>query len=98
MSSENQWRVPLLKTAALQGEGIDSLLEHVDQHYAHMLAHGELGVRQRARVRYAMELQLRDRLYTSVDNQIDGQLEYLVDAVVSGDIDPYSAADTLLEE
>ena len=43
------WEIPVLKTVAQTGEGVEELLETVDRHRAHVDASGELGVRRRAR-------------------------------------------------
>ena len=96
---ESTWQVPLLKTVAVTGEGLEGLVEQVDLHYAHLQSSGELVKRLRARARFTLEFQLRNRLYTSFVNQlVEGRLESLVDAVLAGETDPYAAADMLLEQ
>jgi LAO/AO transport system kinase len=97
--SENIWQVPLLKTVALTGEGVDPLVQHLDLHYAYLERSGELSRRRRAAARWALEMKLHDSLYTNfVDNQVEGKISSLVEAVLSGETDPYSAADHLLKE
>lgn len=96
---ESTWQVPLLKTVAVTGEGLEGLVQQVDLHYAHLESSGELVQRLRARARFTLEFQLRNRLYTSFVNQlVEGRLESLVDAVLAGETDPYAAADMLLEQ
>ena len=37
-----RWRVPIVKTEATHGRGIDELAERLEEHRAHLLAAGEL--------------------------------------------------------
>ena len=91
------WQVPLLKTVALTGDGMEDLMDHLDLHRGYLETSGELDRRLRARARSSMELLLRDRLYTRfVEELVEGRLDSLVDAVIAGETDPYSAVDTLL--
>lgn len=95
----NGWRPKVLKTSALSGEGIDALVEAIEQHAKHMKRSGE-----QARLR---ELTLRrDFLEASRRYFEDIVLEQLtstprfaklMSAVEKGKIDPFTAARRLLE-
>jgi LAO/AO transport system kinase len=91
------WRPPIVKTVASRGEGIDELVEAIGAHGAHLVDHGELAHRRRARARAEIEAlvvaAVRGRLS---DGEAAGRLEELAADVVSGVTDPYSAAAVLV--
>ncbi|GAA2010628.1 methylmalonyl Co-A mutase-associated GTPase MeaB [Nocardiopsis rhodophaea] len=92
-----EWKPPIVSTVAAKGEGVEELLERLDQHHAHLTDSGELNRRRIARAREEIEAivmsVLRERL-----GDIHGHagLDKLADAVATGHGDPYTAADTLL--
>jgi LAO/AO transport system kinase len=94
---EGRWRPPIVKTIAQNGDGLDKLVEAIDNHRAWMNEHGELAVRRRRRVRDEIEsiavTALRERFG---DIHGDARLDRLADAVVAGESDPYTAADEVL--
>lgn len=96
-SGEAQWRPPVMKTVAAQFQGIDEVLEAIDGHHAWMSEHGELHKRRRRRAADEIEsitlAVLRERMG---DLREGHNIEDLADAVVEGQIDPYSAADKIL--
>ena len=93
------WRPPVVKTVAAQGTGIDEVMEALDKHRAFIEANGDL--RRRRERRAADEIQqialavLRRRF-----GHIDGRegLPALAAQVVDGLLDPYAAADVLVEQ
>jgi LAO/AO transport system kinase len=94
-----RWRVPIVRTEAAQGRGVEELVERLAEHRAHILAAGRLAARRRrhlrsevlalasARVRRRLELQVQD----------DPELERLLVEVAERRLDPASAATALLE-
>src|SRR6187549_1039221 len=48
---EGGWRVPILKTEAIRGEGVAALVEKLDAHRAHIDAEGTLSERRRRNLR-----------------------------------------------
>ncbi len=94
---EGAWDPPVVTAVAREGTGIEELVEQLDAHLAWL---AEDGRRDRARQRRARdEIQaialtaLRERWGDLGD---DRDLDALAGRVVSGEIDPYAAADTLL--
>ncbi len=88
------WEIPVLKTTASTGEGVEEVIEAVDAHRAHLEESGELVRRRRERAR----TRIRDvverslvRLAWSDDARLEA-LETGADAVVAGRETPYSAA------
>jgi LAO/AO transport system kinase len=49
------WRVPIVETVATRGEGIDKVVEALDEHHTWMVEHGELDRRRRARAASEIE-------------------------------------------
>jgi LAO/AO transport system kinase len=94
---EGGWRPPIVKTIAQNGDGLDKLVEAIDNHRDWMNEHGELAVRRRRRARDEIEsiavTALRERFG---DIHGDARLDGLADAVVAGESDPYTAADEVL--
>jgi len=97
--ARERWRVPIVKTEASLGRGIDELVERLQEHRAHILAAGELAQRRArnlhgevlaiatARLRHRLERELRD----------DPEFQRLLAEVVERRLDPASAATALLE-
>jgi LAO/AO transport system kinase len=95
---EGAWKQPIVKTIASKGEGVEDVVEAIDQHRAWLEASGELDKRRLRRARDEIEAiavtALREQ-WRSVHEHTE--LDGLAVQVVAGDTDPYTAADRLLE-
>ena len=95
---EGAWKQPIIKTVANKGEGVEGVVEAIDQHRAWLEASGELDKRRLRRARDEIEAiavtALREQ-WRSVHEHTE--LDGLAVKVVAGDTDPYTAADRLLE-
>jgi LAO/AO transport system kinase len=91
------WRVPVVCTVAPRGEGIDELVSALDTHHEWMLAHGELSLRRRRRAAREVEA-LALQAMRARFGRLDGgaALSGLAERVVTGELDPYTAAEILL--
>ena len=100
MGPKTSWRVPVVRTQAVMGDGIEELAERIDEHREHIKAEGTLEERRRRNLRNeVMELatvRLRRRLEASVRG--DEGLQELLDEVVARRLDPASAAQRLLDD
>src|SRR3954454_5168024 len=100
LGPKTSWRVPIVRTKASVGEGVEELAERIAQHREHILQEGTLEERRRRNLRNeVMELatvRLRRQLEQSV--KADEELQTLLDEVVSRRLDPASAATRLLED
>ncbi|MGC5583077.1 methylmalonyl Co-A mutase-associated GTPase MeaB [Ornithinimicrobium sp. W1679] len=94
----HRWRPPVLRTVADRGEGVEELLEALDKHWGWLAEHGELDRRRRGRAAREVETlalgRLRERLG---DEHGDGLLAEAVGEVLAGRLDPYSAADRVVD-
>ncbi|WP_369212636.1 methylmalonyl Co-A mutase-associated GTPase MeaB [Streptomyces flavofungini] len=92
------WRPPIVKTVAARGEGIDEVVEALEKHRAWMEERGVLAERRTARAAREVETiavtALRERIGSLHG---DRRLSALAERIVAGELDPYAAADELVE-
>jgi LAO/AO transport system kinase len=97
-SADGRWEIPVFKTVAQSGEGVEALLEAIDRHRAHLEASGELAARRRARaerrVREVVEREMRRRAWS--DPEVRRRLEAGLDAIARDRETPYSVARSVL--
>jgi LAO/AO transport system kinase len=87
------WQPPVLKTVALQGLGVDELLQAVERHWQYLRATGELARRERERLAHELDLRLRDTLLAGLRERVGpAVLAATLDRMVARQIDPASAA------
>jgi LAO/AO transport system kinase len=100
LGPKTSWRVPIVRTQASKGEGVEELADRIAEHRKHIIEEGTLEERRRRNLRNeVMELatvRLRRQLEASVRD--DQELQSLLDEVVSRRLDPASAATRLLDE
>src|SRR2546425_1587223 len=93
------WSVPIVKTEASRGEGVDALVARLQEHRAHILAGGQLAERRRRNLRNEVlsiaTARMRRRL--EEDLREDAEFQRLLEQVVSRRLDPASAATALLQ-
>jgi LAO/AO transport system kinase len=95
---EQAWRPPIVQTVAQTGQGVDEVVEKIDEHRAWMETSGELDLRRVRRARDEIEAiavtALRERWG---DVHARTELDDLAEQVAAGKSDPYRAADVLLD-
>jgi LAO/AO transport system kinase len=100
LGPKTSWRVPIVRTQAATGEGVEELADRIAEHRQHIIDEGTLEERRRRNLRNeVMELatvRLRRKLEASVKG--DEELQKLLDEVVSRRLDPASAATRLLDD
>ncbi|HEX7293296.1 MAG TPA: methylmalonyl Co-A mutase-associated GTPase MeaB [Solirubrobacterales bacterium] len=93
------WRVPILRTEAARGEGVDELATAIDEHRAHIEQEGTLAERRARNLRNEVlgiaASRMRRRLEATAAG--DPATEELLERVVRRELDPASAASELLE-
>ena len=93
------WEIPVLKTVAQDGRGLDELMGAIRNHGNHLRDSGELEIRRKARARRrivdVLERQLLRRVWADprTQNAVDGA----VDAVATGPTTPYVVAREILD-
>jgi LAO/AO transport system kinase len=93
------WPVPICKTNALSGEGVEALVGLIAAHRDYLQHSGELGQRERARTAAALDDLLRDALLNRLLERIDQeQVAALVNLVASREMPPRQAVARLLQQ
>jgi LAO/AO transport system kinase len=93
------WRVPIVKTEATLGKGVEQLVERLDEHRAHILAEGQLAERRRRNLRNEVLAIATARMRRRLEEDLheDPEFKRLIEQVVERRLDPASAAAALLE-
>ncbi len=97
-SARPGWRVPVVRTVATDGTGVDDLVAAIEAHQVWLGSDGLRARRVRRATREVEGLAL-EALRSRVGGlHGDSRLEVLAGAVVDGRTDPYAAADRLVED
>ncbi len=93
------WKVPIVKTEASRGVGVETLVEKLDEHRAFIEAEGTLSERRRRNLRNEVLSICAARLRRDLATRMDGDdaLNRLLAEVVDRRLDPASAATRILE-
>jgi LAO/AO transport system kinase len=96
---ERSWKVPIVRTEATKGEGIDALVEGIDEHRAHIEAEGTLTERRARNLRAEVVGIAASRLRRDLEGRLDADPAFaeLLERVVRRETDPATAAGELLE-
>ena len=99
LGPQEDWRVPIVKTEASRGEGIDELGEKISEHREFIEERGTLAERRRRNLLNEVIALAAGRLRRKLEAQIRGDesVQELLDEVVARRLDPASAAAKLLE-
>jgi LAO/AO transport system kinase len=93
------WQVPVLKTMALSGEGVEVVVDTIAQHYQHLQASGELAVRNRTRLADELQTVLQVELLRRLLDRLPPHcLSEIIDKLVDKNLTPYEAVQVLLKE
>lgn len=94
----SRWQVPVIKTSALNGDGVDELAAAVHTHRAFLRESGEWKTRSTARLKDLLERLVRDSLYMSWDDPANRmKMEKILRLVADHQRSPYQAARDLLK-
>ncbi|MBS8120249.1 methylmalonyl Co-A mutase-associated GTPase MeaB [Haloferax volcanii] len=93
------WTPQVLETVATTGEGIDELVETLDDHRDYLDASGELAEKARKRAGEEIRQHLRSDVNRLLEAELDrrGGVEEFAQAVVEKETDPYAVAEDVLE-
>ncbi|MGI8492885.1 MAG: hypothetical protein ACR2KC_05730, partial [Acidimicrobiales bacterium] len=92
-----EWRPPIVVATASTGEGVEQLRQAVSDHQSHLDASGEGELRRRRR----LVAELREVVLRRLEIELAGAegsetFAALGDKVLSGELDPYDAAEQIL--
>ncbi|HEU0023946.1 MAG TPA: methylmalonyl Co-A mutase-associated GTPase MeaB [Thermoleophilaceae bacterium] len=99
LGPQEGWRVPIVKTEAGRGEGVDELAEKIAEHREFIAEQGTLDERRRRNLMNEVLALAGARLRRRLEEQVreDGSVQELLDEVVARRLDPATAATRLLE-
>jgi LAO/AO transport system kinase len=99
LGPERSWRVPVVRTEATKGEGIEELVETIDAHRGHIEEEGTLSERRARNLRAEVLGIAASRLRRELEERAREDPEWagLLDSVVRREIDPATAARKLLD-
>jgi LAO/AO transport system kinase len=92
------WRVPIVKTEATRGKGIEELVGSLSEHRAHILTGGQLEERRGRNLRNEVLAIASARMRRRLEEELREDVEFqrLLEEVVQRRLDPASAATELL--
>jgi LAO/AO transport system kinase len=91
------WRPPVLATTAETGEGVDELWDAISDHRAHLVESGTLDTRRAARVGDELTHILAALLLERTRAAAGAQIEEVAAQVAARSVDPWTAAEQLLD-
>jgi LAO/AO transport system kinase len=98
LSAAQEWRPPVLQTTASDGEGMEELWAAVSTHRTHLMDSGLLLRRRAERLEDELRRVLTASLAAQVDDLAHGEeFTRVLKSLVAGELDPYEAADSLLQ-
>jgi len=93
--AEDDWKPPVISTVAVRNEGIQELVSRLNQHWSWLNDTGELKNRRLARARE----ELAALAFAALRGRLAGsRLDELASRVAEGSLDPFQAADELLDQ
>jgi LAO/AO transport system kinase len=99
LSTPGDWRPPVVETTASAGDGVDELWAVIGRHRAHLADRGRLEARRAQRLERELRRVLRARIEAEITHLTGaGGFDALSREVVEHRVDPYEAADRLVEE
>jgi LAO/AO transport system kinase len=93
----SSWKIPIVRTIASNGEGIDDVVNALDEHRDWMAGSGERDRRRQQRAESEIEAITLEQVRARIgDVRGGGNLPELAKRVVAGELDPYTAAGELM--
>ncbi|HEX6912227.1 MAG TPA: hypothetical protein VF142_17620, partial [Longimicrobium sp.] len=94
------WAIPVLKTVAQSGEGIEELVRTLDRHRGYLEDSGELSRRRQARLAERVRAVVERRLQRLAWELGPGEeiLSGSLAALEAGEVSPYAVADRIVNE
>jgi LAO/AO transport system kinase len=98
LGDQHGWRVPIIRTQANKGEGVDQLAEKLVEHRAYVVEEGQLAERRRRNLLNEVIGIATHRLRRTLEASAreDEEIGKLLDQVVARELDPASAASAVL--
>ena len=86
------WRPPINRTVASKGEGIEAVVDSIEEHKAYLFESGTIVKIRKARIKNEVTAMLNDRVNHYIDKNVvqTGDFEAVVEKLQVREIEPYS--------
>ncbi|WP_177564428.1 methylmalonyl Co-A mutase-associated GTPase MeaB [uncultured Phascolarctobacterium sp.] len=86
------WRPPINRTVASKGEGIEAVVDSIEEHKAYLFESGTIVKIRKARIKNEVTAMLNDRVNRYIDKNVvqTGDFEAVVEKLQVREIEPYS--------
>ncbi len=98
LGPQDGWRIPVIRTRAVDGDGVEELVAKLAEHRAYIEAEGTLAERRRRNLSSEVLAIATQRLRRELEEAVtdDPRFKELLDRVVARELDPASAARQIL--
>ncbi len=92
------WRPPINRTVASKGEGIEAVVDSIEDHKAYLTDSGKLSEIRKKRIKNEVTAMLNDRVNRYIDEEViqTAAFDELVIRMQSREIEPYSVVDDIV--
>lgn len=92
------WRPPINRTIASKGEGIEAVVDSIEEHQKYLYDSGEIVKIRKARIKNEVTAMLNDKVNRYIDKNVVATDEFdsLVEKLQSREIEPYSVVDDIV--
>ncbi len=92
------WRPPIVKTIALRHDGVSDLLQAIEQHRSYLWQAGQWQRREAERLRHVLLHVVQDEIMARFRRHVsEEQFQHVVAELLARRIDPYTAAEQLID-
>lgn len=97
---ERDWTPPVLKTVAVDDQGVDALWAAIRDHWKYLDESGRLEARRRDRAREETLRMIHNEIFRKIHERLaaDGELERIVDRIVAARESPYGVTRRIARE
>lgn len=92
------WRPPINRTIASKGEGIEAVVDSIEEHQKYLYDSGEIVKIRKARIKNEVTAMLNDKVNRYIDKNVVATEEFdsLVEKLQGREIEPYSVVDDIV--
>lgn len=92
------WRPPINRTIASKGEGIEAVVDSIEEHQKYLYDSGEIVKIRKARIKNEVTAMLNDKVNRYIDRNVVATDEFdsLVEKLQGREIEPYSVVDDIV--
>lgn len=97
-AAHGQWKPPILKTVAIYGEGMEAVVDALEEHLGYLKESGQLELKDRERSEEEVKRIVEEALWGRLLSRLkEGEWERMILRIADRELDPYAAAAKLLE-